>query len=594
LPKRITLDDLFERQPQAGWDGQQWTGLCHAWEVNLRPAPIALVDNPEGQVQSPLLLDLDELNSLILIGAPGSGKTMGLLTILTSLARRHQPDELHFHVLAFGGHQFQSSASNFPHLAGVYGAHDSDQIRRLLATLTKTLEIRRSAFAEVNAADLKSFRRLSSDDNQAAIVIIIDNFSGFLENIGEEQETWRRLLREGGSYGLYFLLASDRMPPNHLADLIKGRMALTLADTTWYSVILGGRPDLRSHDPLPGRGFLSGKQPCTLQLALPYDGQPEHILAQIRGLACQMKLAWSGPTPEPIRILPDRIDLSQLLPDDNLTSNASVGLQATIGLEAEMLEPLSFDLNRYGSTFLVSGPPESGKTTSLIGLVLSVARQHPPEAVNLVLVAANRGQAHLWKSLSSLPHCQALLRTEIEFVQWLETMEAQNHDLQASLKPTLMIMDDQPMWANRVSSQTVNRLEAVVRRGEVLGLTLAASLPVSGLNLMDGVARALKTGRIGLWLKPSEVSEAAAVGLRLPRSAAVVHFPMGRGFVYQPAKHWLVQVATPFHEEDEDAKAQTQQLENWVRDTRDRWGEDVDSPREFLPANASEQRRATT
>jgi S-DNA-T family DNA segregation ATPase FtsK/SpoIIIE len=568
LPVSIELDDLLERHPLPGWNGHDWNALDQDAGANLRPFPMALVDAPEEQEQSPLLLDLNILNSLIVVGAPGSGKTMSLLTMILSLSRRHRPDELHFHILAFGGHQFHGSVTELPHVAGVYDHNDPEKIRRLLVTLTQMLEARRQAFA-----DLLSYRRLSGKNNQPtpAIVIVIDNLSGFLEYIADGDTGWRRLLREGSSYGLYFLMSSDRMPPNHMADLINGRIALQLADSTWYSVVLGGRPDLNSYDPIPGRGFLAGKPPAAIQMALAYKGQPEQVLNRIRNLGDQMKKAWQGPTPEPIQVLPDRVPLSQILAGSVPSMSEPKGLSATIGLEAESLEPQTASLSRYGTTFLVSGPPESGKTTSLITLTLSIALSYSPRSVGMVLATANRAQAQLWKILAGLPHCHALLQSEAEFSSWMKSIE-DAADSNADPKPVIMIMDDQPMWANRVSSQTVSHLEAVIRRGEVLGFTYVASLPAAGLNARDGVARTLKTGRIGLWLKSTDASEAALVGLRLPHIRETVPYPVGRGYLYHPGDQRLVQTATPFDEARKNELTEVEQLEGWVQRVQDRWG----------------------
>jgi S-DNA-T family DNA segregation ATPase FtsK/SpoIIIE len=576
LPEMITLDELLSHHPLKGWNGVDWTGLEQEANAFPRPFPIALADAPASQDQSPLMLDLRAHNNLIVIGAPGSGKSLSLLSMVASLARCHRPDELHLHILAFGGHQFRSCAGEFPHVAGIFDSSDQDRIQRLLTTLSALIESRREEFAKVHAADLSSCRRKSSKhalDPMPAVVVLIDNLSGFLEHLGAELEGWRRLLREGGSYGLYFILSSDRMPPSHLADLIKGRIALQLVDPTWYPMILGGRPDLPSYQPFRGRGFIAGHPPRTIQFAQAYAGEPEQVLNRIQGLAAQMRRAWQGPLPLPIEILPEWIGLKDLLSSfDNQECKNTAGLTAAIGIEAEDLHPVTFDLSRYGPTFLISGPPESGKSTSLFSLAISIAYCTSPERVGMVFVTANRMQSQSWETLASLPHCRALLPTEPEFLEWLTEFE--NQENKAIYPETiLMIMDDEPLWANRVSPQAIQRLESVTRRGEVLGFSLVASLPTVALNGTDGVARALKTARVGLWLKSFDTSEAASVGLRLPHTPNIKPCPAGRGYIYHPGGHQLIQVASPFISSDGHELPRPETLKAWVRRIQDRWPE---------------------
>jgi hypothetical protein len=201
-----------------------------------------------------------------------------------------------------------------------------------------------------------------------------------------------------------------------------------------------------------------------------------------------------------------------------------------------------------------------------------MAHQTSPDRVGMVFVPAHRGQAPLWEALAGLPHSRALLRTETEFLEWITGIENGKNE-KDSCQALLMILDDETLWASRVSQAAVNRLEAVVRRGEVLGFTLAASLPAPASSGTDGVARILKTARVGLWLRPTDASEASSVGLRLPHTPNVKLYPPGRGYLYQPGSHQLVQIASPFIDADGCELPRPGQLDAWVKRIQQRWGE---------------------
>jgi hypothetical protein len=140
-----------------------------------------------------------------------------------------------------------------------------------------------------------------------------------------------------------------------------------------------------------------------------------------------------------------------------------------------------------------------------------------------------------------------------------------------------MILDDEPMWAARVSSQSVTRLEDIVRRSEILGFTLAASMPSTASSGIDGVARILRTARIGMWLQSTDTSEASSVGLRLPHTPHAKPHPPGRGYLYQPGGHQLVQVASPFIDSEGRDLAPQVQLEAWASRIQQRWDGQLNS-----------------
>ncbi|MGD1994980.1 MAG: FtsK/SpoIIIE domain-containing protein, partial [Anaerolineae bacterium] len=128
LPARVALPDLLAETGAGGWDGTDWQPSPS--RLRLSP-PIGLLDDPANQRQMPVLLDLRQQDGqLIIIGAPGSGKTMLGRTLVSGLARTHTPAELHLYLLEFGGQALQLFRG-LPHVGGVFTPLDRERVRRL-------------------------------------------------------------------------------------------------------------------------------------------------------------------------------------------------------------------------------------------------------------------------------------------------------------------------------------------------------------------------------------------------------------------------------------------------------------------------------
>ena len=65
-------------------------------------------------------------------GASGTGKSVFLRTLITSLAQTHTPAQLHLYLIDFGGQAFRVF-EKLPHVGGVFGEADGEYIRRLIA-----------------------------------------------------------------------------------------------------------------------------------------------------------------------------------------------------------------------------------------------------------------------------------------------------------------------------------------------------------------------------------------------------------------------------------------------------------------------------
>ena len=76
---------------------------------------------------------------------PASGKSTALRTVVLALAATHDPADVQFYCLDFGGGPLPSLRS-LPHVGSVAGRRDTDLIRRTVAQLESVLRMRETAF----------------------------------------------------------------------------------------------------------------------------------------------------------------------------------------------------------------------------------------------------------------------------------------------------------------------------------------------------------------------------------------------------------------------------------------------------------------
>lgn len=89
LKDRIELEELqntFYKKPDSGVT-----------------ALVGMVDDPELQRQFPLVLNLQEYRNFLVVGSSGSGKTTFLRTLLYSLVKYYNPEEVNFYLMDFSG-----------------------------------------------------------------------------------------------------------------------------------------------------------------------------------------------------------------------------------------------------------------------------------------------------------------------------------------------------------------------------------------------------------------------------------------------------------------------------------------------------------
>ncbi len=121
LPPVITLDALLgplAEQPGRGWQAAMWPRRGHL------SFPVGLIDLPFQQRQEPLTLDFAlKHGNLAMTGAPQTGKSSLLRTLMLSAMLTHTPDEMQFYCVDYGGGTLAPLAAA-PHVGAVAGRRD--------------------------------------------------------------------------------------------------------------------------------------------------------------------------------------------------------------------------------------------------------------------------------------------------------------------------------------------------------------------------------------------------------------------------------------------------------------------------------------
>jgi S-DNA-T family DNA segregation ATPase FtsK/SpoIIIE len=511
-PRKPWLEDLPEVIDLAG--------LAHEGDARI---PFAMVDVPERQAQEVVTFDPDRDGSMVVFGTSGSGKSTLLRTIATSAGMRPDLGPAHVYCLDFASGGL-SVLARLPHVGSIVDGEDVERITRLLFTLDAELDRRAAAFAAVNAGDLTQYRQLA-DPSMPRILVLVDNFGTFKkdwEYAGGRVPAYRaflRLISEGRQLGLHTVLTADRSNaiPTVVAANIQRRVVLRLSEPNQYMMI-GAPKDILDDTSPAGRAIL-GKHEGQVAVLGGTTNTAEQATA-LDALAERLRAAGVEELPE-IGALPTKAPIRSF--------PASVDGMPVFGLADDTLAPFGFE--PVGS-FVVTGPPASGKTNALKALVIAMERFDPD--VQLYHFGGRRSELkdfRPWVASASREEEAKDLATELT-----DLINAEGG------KRILVVVEDVPHLADGAAERPVRTLFKALRDSDHM---LIGDAEVSRATAGVGVMGDWKQNRQGIVLKPDtyDGDTIFKVGFgKIKRSDS----PVGRGIFVQAGRARTVQM--PFVE----------------------------------------------
>ena len=262
------------------------------------------------------MVDLAKMPHLLVAGATGQGKSVGLNAIITSLLYKKHPAELKLVMVDPKKVEFSVYSPIINHfLAQVEGTEGADpiiadvqKVVQALKSLCVEMDNRYDLLKKAGARNLREYnekfksRHLNPENGHRFmpyIVVIIDEFGDLIMTAGKEIELpICRIAQLARAVGIHMIIATQRPTTNIITGTIKanfpGRMAFKVSAMVDSRTIL----DRAGAQQLVGKGDMlvlgGGAEPVRVQCA--FVDTPE-VEAITKYIACQQ--SYLGPAPLP-------------------------------------------------------------------------------------------------------------------------------------------------------------------------------------------------------------------------------------------------------------------------------------------------------
>ncbi len=483
--------------------------------------PIGIADVPEHQAQKTVYFSPDRDGHMLVYGTSGAGKTVALRSLGIGAGAGHTLGAASVYGVDFGTGALRS-LEGLPHVGTVVMGDDVERIQRLFRTFRQALDARAQKFSAVNASTLREYRDLSGNREEPYMLLLLDGFGGFRNewesgaNRVETYATFMRMLGEGRPLGIHVVATADRYGavPTAVSANITKRIVLRLADENSYG-ILGVPRDVLSERSVPGRGIVDGFE---TQVAV--VGGTSNVAEQnSAALALGARFAAGGAKQaQSIGALPVAY-ASEDLPD-------RVAEMPTLGIGEHTLGPLGFE---PVGTFVVAGPPQSGKTSALRSLLKAMLRFDP--STEVFHIGGRRAELvgeRSWKARARRVDEVRALAKELTDVMLDETATTR----------MLVVVENLLEYSDTDADRALKELFQAANRSDHL---VIADGDISQLGSGYGLVGELKASRHGIALKPETFDGDTLFKVPFPKVQRH-EFPEGRGLFVENGKAVVVQM----------------------------------------------------
>ena len=241
----------------------------------------------------PIFADLAKMPHLLVAGATGSGKSVCINTLITSILFKATPEEVKF-ILVDPKMVELSNYNGIPHLM-VPVVTEAKKAASVLNWSVQEMEKRYAKFADCGVRNMETYNAKFTDDKMPAIVIIIDELADLMMVAPHDvEDAICRLAQKARAAGIHMVLATQRPSVDVITGIIKANIPSRISFAVSSQIDSRTILDRSGAEKLVGKGDMlfypvGASKPMRVQGAFISDEEVEGLLEFIRAQGQEME-----------------------------------------------------------------------------------------------------------------------------------------------------------------------------------------------------------------------------------------------------------------------------------------------------------------
>lgn len=359
--------------------------------------PLGIMDEPRRHRQDVWGVDVSAAGGNIAVGgAPQTGKSTFLQTLVLSAAATHSPRDVQFYCIDLGGGGL-IYLEDLPHVGGVATRSEPDKVNRMVAEMKAVLRQREAIFKQYRVGSIAAYRQMRNDPNHPAaadpfgdVFLVIDGWPAFIAEFPDLEPMVQDLAGQGLAFGVHTVISTPRWTElkARVRDYLGTKVEFRLGDINETQIDRMTREIPANR---PGRAISLEKH--HLMMGVPrLDGvhNAQNLVEAITAAVQQIGAGHTEQAPQ-VRVLPERIYLHELDPNPpGPDADYRTRWMIPIGVREADLS-VAYNNMQMTPHLLIFGAAKSGKTRIAHAVAQAICSRNSPKQVRFMLADYRSG-----------------------------------------------------------------------------------------------------------------------------------------------------------------------------------------------------------